>query len=432
MRASVLACCCFALASGATAARGQSTVTSPIVVPLHFTQLPGNGHDPPVYKLGIYVGIGAGSTPALFEFDTGGAGFYAAYSPNPGVSPWWGTATAISPPDSVTVLYDSGLQYVGNAAQAAVSLYASSGAATPLVTTAPTVQVGQMGQINKVNTANPSQVLSTPWDQNGSSTANPPIDSRFYGDFGMNLAANQIPNASGIVNLIAQLDYGPGVTPGYRIRADVRRQQAWIQIGLTAADTADPTAMYFPMNIDANVSAPNDVFPGTDRLYRSQQLFNANLSLTGGGEPPLASANVGLTPDTGASTTLHNTQNSPTPLPGQFSSFTAWSQQDLLGVLQPGLRFGLSGTTLANQPVSFFGFETSGVVDQGQVLVQNNRPDNPTYYLNTGISLFYDYDLIYDVQGGVIGLVAVPEPASFVLLTSAVLAGGAWLRMRRR
>jgi hypothetical protein len=64
--------------------------------------------------------------------------------------------------------------------------------------------------------------------------------------------------------------------------------------------------------------------------------------------------------------------------------------------------------------------------------VQNDRPNNQTYYLNTGISLFYQYDLIYDVQGGVIGLVAVPEPASFVLLTSAVLAGGAWLRLRRR
>jgi hypothetical protein len=131
---------------------------------------------------------------------------------SPVVSPWWGTATPISPPDSVTVLYDSGLQYVGSAAQAAVSLYASSGATTPLVTTGSTVQIGQMGQINKVDTANPSQVISTNWDANGSTTVSPPIDSRFFGDFGMNLAANPIPNASGIVNLIAQLDYGPGVT----------------------------------------------------------------------------------------------------------------------------------------------------------------------------------------------------------------------------
>jgi hypothetical protein len=423
---------CLSLALIATSARGQSTITSPVVVPLHFTQLPGNENDPPVYKLGIYVGIGAGSTPALFEFDTGGAGFYAAYSPNPGVSPWWGTATAISPPDSVTVLYDSGLQYVGNAAEAAVSLFASSGATTPLLTTGPTMQVGQMGQINKVKTANPSQVIATNWDANGSTTASPPIDSRFYGDFGMNLAANPIPNASGIVNLIAQLDYGPGVTPGYRIRADVRRQQAWMQIGLTSVDTQEPTAMYFPMNPDSNVSAPTNVFPGTDRLYRSQQLFNADLSITGHDKPPLMSTNIGLTPDTGASATLHNTQNSGGSLPGQFSEFTDWSQQDLLGVLKSGLQFGLSGTTMANQSVSFFGFETSTLVDQGQVLVQNDRPDNPTYYLNTGISLFYQYDLIYDVQGGFIGLVAVPEPSSFALMATTAVAGAVWLRLRRR
>jgi hypothetical protein len=65
-------------------------------------------------------------------------------------------------------------------------------------------------------------------------------------------------------------------------------------------------------------------------------------------------------------------------------------------------------------------------------MVQNNRPDNPTSDLNTWISLFYDCDLIYDVQGGVVGLAVVPEPASLALLTTAVVAGGAWLRMRRQ
>lgn len=429
MRACVLACL-IVMTMLAAPARGQSTITSPVVVPLHFTQLPGQSSDPPVYKLGIYVGIGAGSTPALFEFDTGGTGFYAAYSSTPGVSPWWGTATPINPSQQVTVLYDSGLQYVGNAAEAAVSLFGSSNATSPLVTTRSTTQIGQMGQIQKVNPADPTQVISTLWDQNGSTTASPPINSRFYGDFGMNLAANPIPNASGIVNLIAQLDYGPGVTAGYRIHADVRTKQAWMQIGLTAADTQNPTAMYFSMNADTAAPAPAS-FPGTNLLYRSQQLFNANISISGDGQSPLFSTSVGMTPDTGASTTLHNTQNSLAPLPGQFSAFTDWSQQDLLGTLKPRLEFGLSGTTLANQSVSFFGFETSALVDQGQVMVQNNRPGNTTYYLNTGISLFYDYDLIYDVGNGVIGIVAVPEPTSGVLLIMAAVVGGAWLRMRR-
>jgi hypothetical protein len=128
-----------------------------------------------------------------------------------------------------------------------------------------------------------------------------------------------------------------------------------MQIGLTAVDTADPTAMYFPMNPDSNVSAPTNVFPGTDCVYRSQQLFNADLSITGHDKQPLFSPNVGLTPDTGASTTLHNTQHSGATLPGQFSEFTDWSQQDLLGVLKSGLQFGLSGTTLANQRSAFLG-----------------------------------------------------------------------------
>ena len=37
------------------------------------------------------LGIGTGAAPALFELDTGATGFYATYSPNQGVSPWWGS-----------------------------------------------------------------------------------------------------------------------------------------------------------------------------------------------------------------------------------------------------------------------------------------------------------------------------------------------------
>ena len=50
------------------------TVNVPIVVPLYFTQINSG-----TYKLGLYVGIGSGATPALFEVDTGATGFYANF-----------------------------------------------------------------------------------------------------------------------------------------------------------------------------------------------------------------------------------------------------------------------------------------------------------------------------------------------------------------
>ena len=113
--------------------RAQTTVHSPITVPLHFT--PTNaGAD----KLGIWVGIGSGATPQLFEFDTGGTGFYAAYSPVSGVSPWWGGGVTVNASQQIHTAYDSGLNYFGNVAQGAVSIFASGNSTTPSVITAPT------------------------------------------------------------------------------------------------------------------------------------------------------------------------------------------------------------------------------------------------------------------------------------------------------
>ena len=65
------------------AAAGQSVISNTILVPLYYLTIP-SGES----KLGIYASLGGG-TPNIFEFDTGGWGFYAAYATNNN-SPWWG------------------------------------------------------------------------------------------------------------------------------------------------------------------------------------------------------------------------------------------------------------------------------------------------------------------------------------------------------
>ncbi len=415
--------CVLAMVLMSLPARAQTTIDSPVTVPLHFTETSSGN-----YKLGIYVGIGDGATPALFEFDTGGTGFYAAYSSHSEISPWWGTYTTVSPEEPITNAYDSGLTYTGRVAEAAVSLFASAGSSTPLITTAPTTQLGQMDKIDQINPSS-GDLEQKLWSNDGNETPYPPIDGAFYGDFGMNLAYNQNPNSSGISNIVAQLNYSGEVTAGFRIHLDLATQTAYLQIGLTAADISSPTALYFLMNLDGN--APGDAFtPVSDMPFYSQQLFNATIGIQSD-EESLTSVNVGITPDTGASTTLHNTQNSPSPLPGEYDNFIDWknAEQDL-GDLQNGLEFGLSGLTIDGETVSYFGFTTSPTTNFGNVMVQNNRPDNPLYYLNTGISLFYGYDLIYDMHNGIIGLEAVPEPSISALLL--VGAAAAWFRLRRR
>lgn len=408
----------------APAAKAQTTINTPITVPLHFTQTSSGN-----YKLGIYVGIGAGATPALFEFDTGGAGFYAAYSPYAGISPWWGSHTVITPEEHIENAYDSGLTYTGRVAAGAVSLFASAGSATPLVTTATTAQVGQMNKIDQNNPAN-GDLVQKLWSDDGNETPNPPIDGAFYGDFGMNLAYNLNPNSAGISNLIAQLNYGAGVTAGFRINVDLASQTASLQIGLTEADTNSSSASYFSMNLDSG-APPDATTPVSNLPFYSQQLFDATIVIQNGSEDPLISVGVGITPDTGASTTLHNTQNSPNSLPAEYANLIDWRNvEQNLGDLQNGLDFGLLGLTIDGEVIPYFEFTTSGVTNAGNVMVQNNRPLNPLYYLNTGISLFYNYNLIYDMENGVIGLEAVPEPSSLGLLGAA--AAMAWFSRRRR
>lgn len=358
-------------------------VTAPIVVPLKLADV----NDTTTKKLGIYATLGSGSTtPQVFELDTGGIGFYAAYASDPtSASPWWGagTVTTMTP---VKVQYDSGNFYQGYAATAQVSLYAPGGV-TPLITTARSV-VGQMDLIEKIN---PNSGEITPlWGPSGQAQPSPPIDQAFYGDFGLSPAYGP----SGVTNLLAQLVYTNGVLPGYRLRTDAAG--SWLQIGLTSADLTDPAATFFPMTVDPN--APGYALTPNGRLrYYGEQLFDGTVTISKSGTTVVNTGNVGITPDTGAQPTLHNTNRSPLPYPTQYAGIT-----DPAGIgLQNDLRFVITATTTAGARGTVYDFNTT---DTG-VSVQNQRAtnSNPAYYFNTGLELFYLNDVIYyfgDAAGG--------------------------------
>ena len=267
-------------------AGAQPVISNPVIVPLHYRQIDSGG-----YKLGIYASLGGG-TPKIFEFDTGGAGFYAAYaSADTSKSAWWGTNFA-STGQSVTNTYDSGIRYEGEIVTAAVALYSNDQSSTPLVTTAGNLRVGQITSITNTNSG------TALWTPDGEATpGTPPIEGAFYGDFGMSLAYAK----SGIVNLVAQLSFTNGTTPGFLVRA--YGNSPYLQIGLTGADTNNAAALYFGMN--TNASAPSGAtFTNSGSLFYSEQVFNANMTISN--TATNFTANVGITTDTGASTTIHN------------------------------------------------------------------------------------------------------------------------------
>jgi hypothetical protein len=386
-------------------AGAESIITETINVPLHYRTIGSGGQ-----KLGIYATIGGGTTPQIFEFDTGGAGLYAAYATNNN-SPWWGAGFSTNG-KFVTNTYDSGIQYQGPIVAAAVSLFADHHSTTPLVTTPGNLLVGQMTNIANTNGG---EVLWTP--EGVGPSGQPPVDGVFYGDFGMSLSYA----SKGIVNLIAQLSFSNGIIPGFRIRG--HSNGPFLQIGLTAADTTSASAFYFGMNTNTN-APPGATFTNSGSLFYSEQIFNANMTISNA--TTNFTANLGITTDTGASTTIHNADLGGIPV----ALYT--TNDSGKGHLVAGADFMLSATNTDGAVVDFFQFTTTSPSGTNPVTIQDNKPGNSTFYLNSGISLFQEYDVIYNLQGnGQIGFEPIPEPRTWALLAFSASALVLLLRRRR-
>jgi len=73
--------------------------------------------------------------------------------------------------------------------------------------------------------------------------------------------------------------------------------------------------------------------------------------------------------------------------------------------LNDKLTFELSARTIRGRTARFFKFKTTSVVNAGNVNVANNTPGNTDYYVNTGLSLFLAYDMIFNLKAGELRLV---------------------------
>ncbi len=249
-----------ALLSAPAALAAPLTITAPIQVPLHWTPI-SSGFPMPTRKLGLYVALGGGSSPQLFEFDTGGAGFYPAYSEHVN---WWGAdQQANTPYSDFSQGYNSGNSYAGQVVTTSVSLYGSASAPAPLFT-ATDVVVGRASLIT--NSAG-----STVWSNASTAATPPPLLGAFWGDFGMapkqgqqgqqGLNPSSPSGGPTIDSLISQLAFGTGVTAGYRVHAS--SENPWVQFGLGPADLLDlPTS--FALN-SAGLGQPRACLTTTPR-----------------------------------------------------------------------------------------------------------------------------------------------------------------------
>ena len=377
--------------------QGFTTITSPLQVPLHWRSVDDDPTKP--RKLGLYATIGGGTTPQLFEFDTGGDGLYASYATGT-AAPWWGGGYTPIAGGTFSQIYDSGLTYTGTAVTTSISLFASGTAASPLLT-ATDVVVGLTSGMTQPGSG-------TLWPL-PSGTSPPPTNGAFFGDFGMAPKQGQ----AGIDSLVAQLAYGAGVAAGFRVHA--ASENPWVQFGLAAGDLAVlPTT--FALNTAIGSSAAG--VP-----YYQPLVVTGSLDVQKDNAP--FAQPTGLVFDTGASTTIHNSGTN-VPFPAHLTKDHAGTE------VVHNASFTVSGSSLAPGGgwQTIIQLTTGGVTDVDKVAVQFSTL-NPDYYLNTGILPFTQHDVIFNLTAGQLTLAAVPEPATLGLAATAGLVALGWTMLRR-
>jgi len=343
------------------------------------------------YKYGIQVGIGGGQ-PQMFEFDTGGEGFYAAYSSG---SPWWGGNVTVTT-DSFSKQFGSGITYTGQIAHAGLAFYNSSGTLQVLNTGSTAFKVGQADGI--------AQDTTTLWP-NGGTTA--PVQSHFYGDFGLTLKKG----SHGIENVFAQLTYGNGITAGYTVSLGPygSTSGASVQVGLTAENLSNPDTIWFTMQ-GKNTT---DVFTGSGLPTYSAEVLKSHMTLT-------------LGSDTHTFTDLDINLDTGNPTPGLDYNGTDQSRLEPFSLNSDGYPISLADGTLlelVSHPAdtgepALTVFSLLAGLEYGQNFVyEKYRSDGGSTYLNVGALIFQQYDVTFDIENGLLGLTPnnVPEPGSLVL-----------------
>lgn len=358
------------------------------------------------YKYGIHVGIGGGG-PQLFEFDTGGEGFYASYSAS---AAWWGNDVTVSA-NTFTKTFGSQISYQGYVADAPVTFYREDGSVV-LDPTAASFKVGRAETITLDST--------TLWPNAGSQ---PPVEDHFYGDFGLTLKHG----SHGIENIFAQLTYGNGITGGYKVSLGPygSLSGASVQVGLSAADLSNPNTIWFDMQ-GAN---PSDPFTGSGFATYSAELLLADMTLALDEDSHTFNA-LGINLDTGNPTPGLDYHPSDKLL---LEPFSEMSGSDLVRLSnETSLDLVSSPVGLSSPGITVFSLTAGN--DRGKNLVyESERSDGGPTYLNVGALIFQQYDVVYDLENGLLGLTPIPEPAVSVLLAASVLIlVPAFLRAARR
>lgn len=394
--------------------------STPCVVPLQLVTST-NG-----LKLGILVGLGDG-TPQLYEFDTGGKGFWAAYAatPAPSKPQWWSSFTPV-PNTPLTTVYTSGNSYTASLVNTAVGLYSSASASSPVCGSSAPLGVAQISSYSDPN--NPDRVAA--WNQ-GLANGTPPLFGYFYGDFGAALspAMSTGQTTMGTYSVLPQI-VPSGLINGFIVHVGALGQNtaASLQVGITDSDLRSFSTL-LTMNPSCNnqnttpvapswcnnppyTNPPYPAFPVSGVPTYNEQVANATISWQQNNKSQLYP--TGLTLDTGAPATQiwQNNQiqvdNSFLSQPQNVSGTSFYSGSFNNNITFQYAAQGNSSAQTACPTNLFWSFPTGSTQSVNQVAA-NARPTSgaessmSSGYINTGIMMYSNYDIMFDLTDGVVG-----------------------------
>ncbi|TGD88110.1 right-handed parallel beta-helix repeat-containing protein [Mycolicibacterium sp. CH28] len=340
-------------------------------IPLYFMPIP-DGSGGFQNKYGIDVAIG--NNPARrYLFDTGGNGFFANYTPGY----WDGTTLGQDP---VNITYSSGGYLDGYATNAVVTIGTGS-------------QTVSTGQPVLVSAVTKSSGFFTP---GAGQPTNPYAQTApFAGDFGAAFGVQQVGNqqlytpGSFITSPLFQL---PGnLSSGYLVQAGPIGTNPQLTVGITDALRAQ-----FPYAVSVKpVVDPAGTYPVSGYPILQQFGFYPTYSVTAPGGTPVVlygGNTLQSLADTGAAST-----NVRLPDPNA-------RPYEVGGQLAPGTTFTAQIPTTSGTPLTwqFVAGDNSSVNE----VAYTNGTGAATPYpnVNTGLNMFNDFDMMFDVESGLIWL----------------------------
>ena len=339
-------------------------------IPLHF--LPEQSVSPPQdaspgVKYGIDVAIGNNASQ-IYEFDTGGTGFFAGYN-----QPFWTNVPLTTTPASE--VYNSGNYYDGVVSNTVVTL-------------------GQGGQT--VSTAQPIAIGAILVGGNSKSGATfdftdplgPPVEGQFFGDFGASFGVR-----NGLTSPLVQL---PGnLASGFLVQLGPIGIAPQLTVGVTEGLRAQ-----FPYAIPVIPNPQGGTYPTSGYPILDEFGFAPTYSVTRDGQteylgtqPPLNITCATSKPclptliDSGAPTTGIRLGEDSVPY------FATPNGKQLLS----GTAFTATFPTTEGRPALTWEFVAGDNSSVDQVKYeQTQKTENPEN-VNVGLTLYNYYDVMFDV-----------------------------------